>query len=479
MKKKIILCLISIFSVFIMIFSLTGCSYNTGNQDATVANFVQGTTPYETLKTFVTKFPDRTSTITYSVDKCKDVANWISEQFESFGGYTGRIDTFNYENSYTEKIETAYNVVYKKESASDKKVVIGAHYDNVFDVKYNNIALCSDGTYNNGVGVATLLELAKVLANKTFDFDIEFVAFGAEEFGWYGSGHYLNNQTDKDNIVLMINFDRNAIGDYVYMYSSEAKTKHNQFFYDIVKENNLCIADMPAFKSQAYSFDFSNYLYLHEANYADSQMFLNEGINIINFVSMNFKTFEVVESDGKNDIAYTEDDNFVNVVKRLGGEDAAKTTIDKQINSAISSVVYAFEKENFLQVMTDSKANGGFEGLANAKIITIVNYCILGFGIVFLVILYFVLRVKAKKHDVYINTVYGRVNTTTGKIEQNGNSANQSSGNVGQVFGNEFDSQQGNAGRVFGDEFGSKDNSVNTNQNKSDDDKTKDIFGDF
>ena len=117
MKKKIILCLISIFSVFIMIFSLTGCSYNTGNQDATVANFVQGTTPYETLKTFVTKFPDRTSTITYSVDKCKDVANWISEQFESFGGYTGRIDTFNYENSYTEKIETAYNVVYKKESA--------------------------------------------------------------------------------------------------------------------------------------------------------------------------------------------------------------------------------------------------------------------------------------------------------------------------------------------------------------------------
>ena len=194
---------------------------------------------------------------------------------------------------------------------------------------------------------------------------------------------------------------------------------------------------------------------------------------------MNFKTFEVVESDGKSDIAYTEDDNFTNVVKRLGGEDAAKTTIDKQINSAISSVVYAFEKENFLQVMTDSKANGGFEGLANAKTITIVNYCILGFGIVFLLILYFALRVKAKKHDVYINTVYGRVNTTTGKIEQNGNSANQSSGNVGQVFGNEFDSQQGNAGRVFGDEFGSNDNSVNTNQNKSDEDKTKDIFGDF
>ena len=57
MKKKIILCLISIFSVFIMIFSLTGCSYNTGNQDATVANFVQGTTPYETLQSFLTGHP--------------------------------------------------------------------------------------------------------------------------------------------------------------------------------------------------------------------------------------------------------------------------------------------------------------------------------------------------------------------------------------------------------------------------------------
>lgn len=482
MKKKLILCLISIFSVFILIFSLTGCTYSKGNQDVSLANFVDGTSPYETLKTFVTKFPDRTSTVSYQIDKCKDVADWLSEQFESFGGYSGGIDTFTYDNQITNKTETAYNVVYKKESASDKKVVIGAHYDNVYDVTLNNLKLYSDGTYNNGVGVATLLELAKVIANKKFDFDIEFVAFGAEEFGWYGSKRYLNNQTDKNNLILMINFDRNAIGDYVYMYSSEAKTQHNKFFYDIAKENNLCIADLPAYKSQAYSSAFDNSLYMHEANYADSQLFLYEGINIVNFVSMNFKTFEVVESDGKSNIAYTANDTFTSVVERLGGEEKAKAMIEKQINSAISNVVYAFEKEDFVQVMTDSKANNGLDNFASVKIIAIVNYSILGFFIVFLLVLYFSLRIKTKKHDVYMNTIYGRVNTTTGKIEPYAGMGNRPNNNVGKVFGDEFDPKQANesnVGNVFGEEFSSKDSQENTNQNKSNDDKLKDIFGDF
>ncbi len=290
------------------------------------------------------------------------------------------------------------------------------------------------------------------------------MAFGAEEFGWLGSDRYLNNQTDKENIILMINFDRNAIGDYVYMYSSEAKTAHNKFFYDVANENNLCIAELPSYRSPSLNGVPSNSYVSNELNWADSDKFLAEGINIINFSSMNFLPSGVVESEGKQNIAYTRDDNLTYVESRLGGRDSAKAIIDKQINSAISSIVYAFEKENFVDVMSASKANNGMDTFANSTIISLITYGIIALLIIILLVLYFTLGVKTKSHDVYINTPYGRINKTTGKLENAMPQDKSVGGNIGSVFGEEFDPK--NKENIDG-EIG---------KNK---DKTNDIFGDF
>src|SRR5713226_8365906 len=54
------------------------------------------------------------------------------------------------------------------------KVVIGAHYDT---------SPCIQGAWDNATGTSVVLELARLLAGKTGDCAVDFVAFGGEEFG--------------------------------------------------------------------------------------------------------------------------------------------------------------------------------------------------------------------------------------------------------------------------------------------------------
>lgn len=483
MKKKIFFLVIAILTLTII---LCGCVANVNNQDETKANFVAGTSPYETLKTFVKQFPNRTSgVIDYStgsaVNYSENVAKWLSTQFENMdysASFDNGLQEFNYDNPYTNQKEKSYNVIYKKESSKTKKVVIGAHYDNVTDLVLGDTAFGGDGTYNNGVGIATLLELAKVLNNKypangieELPFDVEFVAFGAGETGNFGALKYLNSQNNIDDILLMINFDRNAIGDYVYMYSSEAKTEHNKFFYDIAKQNKLCIADLPGNLSPILIGNATNNgIYVNEAMLTDSDVFLNNGINIVNFISMNFSAKGgAAESEGNVNIAYTQNDNFDNVVKRLGGEAQAERIISKQINSAISTVVYAFEHKDFVSTMQNSKANGGQDALLKASTMAYIAFGISGGLILLLLILYFSLRTTIKPHDVYINTVYGRVNVNTGKIVDGSNQPiNENKANSFEEIFDEFKKEAS--------KNNSKDAEVVSEDKK---DKDKDIFGDY
>ena len=82
------------------------------------------------------------------------------------------------------------------------------------------------------------------------------------------------------------------------------------------------------------------------------------------------------------------------------------------------------------------------------------------------------LKKSVKPHDVYINTIYGRFNATTGEMEQKATSNNNTCDNVGNVFGEEFN-QKSHSDDNFSD------NSNNGNVSSGNSDKTTDIFGDF
>lgn len=103
------------------------------------------------------------------------------------------------------------NLIFSKEGASDRVIVIGAHYDCVQQ---------TFGADDNASGVGVLLELAGIYSSKETPYTLRFILFSAEEPGCLGSQHYVENlsQEERDRIVCMINIDTIASGDYLYLY---------------------------------------------------------------------------------------------------------------------------------------------------------------------------------------------------------------------------------------------------------------------
>ncbi len=94
-----------------------------------------------------------------------------------------------------------------------ESLVIGAHYDHLGRGEYGSHAddrsRIHPGADDNASGVAVLLELARVLADKPQPRSIVFVVFTGEETGRLGSKHYLQNATryPVDAMIAMINLD--------------------------------------------------------------------------------------------------------------------------------------------------------------------------------------------------------------------------------------------------------------------------------
>ena len=98
--------------------------------------------------------------------------------------------------------EESRNVIADKPGAADdgRVVVLGGHYDTVPAVP---------GANDNGSGIATLLTIAREIADREYPFTVRFIAFGAEELGLRGSQHYVDQLSDKEinATVAMLNFD--------------------------------------------------------------------------------------------------------------------------------------------------------------------------------------------------------------------------------------------------------------------------------
>ena len=103
------------------------------------------------------------------------------------------------------------NLIFSKQGASDRVIVVGAHYDCVEQ---------TFGTDDNASGVGVLLELASIYSTKESPYTIRFVLFSAEEPGCLGSQYYVDNlsQEERDRIACMINIDTIAAGDNMYLY---------------------------------------------------------------------------------------------------------------------------------------------------------------------------------------------------------------------------------------------------------------------
>jgi hypothetical protein len=150
----------------------------------------------------------------------RDDAVWMAHLLrEKLRSATGGIGTDSLEAfplRYGGTIYTLFNVVARipgKVPGSGTFVICG-HYDSYasrtagWDPYGDPAENPAPGADDNGSGIASVLECARVLSQLEFDFDVEFVLFCAEELFLSGSRAYVaSREALGSNIIGVLNFD--------------------------------------------------------------------------------------------------------------------------------------------------------------------------------------------------------------------------------------------------------------------------------
>ena len=144
----------------------------------------------------------------------KRAAAYITAELQSMG-YTPERQAFTETVSQkrTRLRVDSENVVCMKRGASDKEILVVAHYDSVID---------GNGTDDNASGVALLLEMCGMVRARTLPHSVRFIFFGAEELGEVGSMHYVKemDRAARDRTLVVLNYDSLIAGDQLYAHGN-------------------------------------------------------------------------------------------------------------------------------------------------------------------------------------------------------------------------------------------------------------------
>lgn len=120
-------------------------------------------------------------------------------------------------------IQSSNIIVNQTGSNNGKKTLyVGAHYDSApTDRRTDRSRL--EGLDDNASGAGVLTELVYQLSQLNPEYNIKFIAFGAEEYGLYGSKAFVDSLTDeeKQNAIGMINLDSLLTGDFMYVNAGD------------------------------------------------------------------------------------------------------------------------------------------------------------------------------------------------------------------------------------------------------------------
>jgi Zn-dependent M28 family amino/carboxypeptidase len=92
----------------------------------------------------------------------------------------------------------SFNVIGRLPGKTAREIIIGAHIDSSTPE--------IPGANDDGSGVATIIELARVLAQEPHDSTLVFVAFCGEESGLIGSKSFVEHYP-LENVALMLQLD--------------------------------------------------------------------------------------------------------------------------------------------------------------------------------------------------------------------------------------------------------------------------------
>nr|WP_294773773.1 M28 family peptidase [uncultured Flavobacterium sp.] len=129
----------------------------------------------------------------------QNTLNWLKEEYLSYGYTAAQMQEY----SFTNGTATCKNLVVTKIGTlyPNKFVIICGHYDTI----------TGKGTNDNGSGVVTIFEVARLLQNIPTEYSIKFINFSGEEDGLVGSQHFVSSVVNATNpkmdIRLVFNID--------------------------------------------------------------------------------------------------------------------------------------------------------------------------------------------------------------------------------------------------------------------------------
>jgi len=144
------------------------------------------------------------------------------------------------------------NVVLTIPGQSQRKIVVGAHYDSP---PYPSAS-------DNASGTALLMESAQRMMELEHYYTIVYVFFGAEEVGLIGAYYYLESLTarERNNIVMMVNADVLIEGPYLIYGAGSAPEITEELIADLVEMflyelMDLIVAQYEAVQAQIAGMD--------------------------------------------------------------------------------------------------------------------------------------------------------------------------------------------------------------------------------
>ncbi len=165
-----------------------------------------------TLEGFYTRHVNSTQTsTTQGIGAAK---NYIEEQFNLIGqqapsDVSFTVQVLPFDLTYNGVSTRQYNVMAYLQGYEPGAgvLVIGAHYDSI-GADFNSGTAYAPGANDNGTGVAALLELTRIMSQRSHRASIIFVAFSAEEVGRRGSQAFVEWSKGRGlDILGMINID--------------------------------------------------------------------------------------------------------------------------------------------------------------------------------------------------------------------------------------------------------------------------------
>lgn len=142
-----------------------------------------------------------------NITRNRQARDFIIQKYKDFGYIDDdaqpAIDEISTQ-TFTGNSQSLQNIIVTKKGTTypNEYVIVCGHFDSVSAGK---------GANDNGSGVVTILELARILKNVPTQYSIKFINFNAEEDGLLGSKAYVNNVVNATNpkmkIRLVLNID--------------------------------------------------------------------------------------------------------------------------------------------------------------------------------------------------------------------------------------------------------------------------------